>query len=73
MTPQERVEQAISRDRAAFRSHEQPNYEPSPADIALDLCDEDVSEGRYEGCSSELDLAASEYMALARRALGQED
>jgi hypothetical protein len=62
--PAERVERVIL---AAFAD----DHEPSPSEVAMELCDEDVANGDYEGCSGELDLAASEYMALASRALGK--
>ncbi len=42
---------------------------PSPSDLAMVLVEEDVAAGLYEGCSNELDLAASEYMAHAERVL----
>lgn len=63
--PRARVEKFIL---AAFDD----DYEPSPSDVAMGLCEEDVANGDYEGCSNELDLAASEYMALASRAYGKE-
>lgn len=47
-----------------------------PSDYAMELCDQDVDAGRYEGCSSELDMAASEYIAAGERfnlALQQEE
>lgn len=39
----------------------------TPMDIAMALIDEDVSRGEYEGCSVELELAASEYAGAAER------
>lgn len=60
----ERVEEFIL---ASFAE----DYEPDPSDVAMALCEEDVARGDYEGCSSELDLAASEYIALASRAYGR--
>lgn len=65
----ERVEENIARQRAAFRDHMNPTYEPSTQDVAMDLVDEDVAAGLYAACSTELDLAADEYMALAEEAL----
>lgn len=36
-------------------------------DVAAELIDQDVAAGEYEGCSTELELAYSEYVAAAER------
>lgn len=46
--------------------------EPTPHDVAMELIDDDVSRGEYEGCSSELELAASEYIAIAEKILKED-
>lgn len=43
----------------------------SPMDIAMFLTEDDVSAGEYDGCSFELDLAASEYAGRAERILNE--
>lgn len=40
-------------------------FEPSPDEVAAGLVDEDVAAGEYEGCSTDLDLAYTEYLARA--------
>jgi hypothetical protein len=65
MTPRDRVEQEILE---AFDN----DYEPSPDEVAAALVDADVSQGEYEGCSTDLEIAFTEYEALARRALTTE-
>ena len=42
-----------------------------PCDVAMEGTDRDVAAGEYEGCSSELEQAASEYEARAERLLAQ--
>ena len=38
-------------------------------DIATSLVEEDVERGDYEGCSTELEIAYSDYFAQAERFL----
>jgi hypothetical protein len=52
--PRERVETVILK---AFEE----NYEIGPDVVAEVLVDEDVSNGQYEGCSSELEMWFCEY------------
>ena len=37
------------------------------SELAMELIAQDVAAGEYEGCSSELELAYSEYVAAAER------
>jgi hypothetical protein len=46
------------------------DWEPHPSDVAMALIDEDVASGDL--AHEDIDLAASEYIAIAARLLGQE-
>jgi hypothetical protein len=61
-TPQ-RVEESILR---CFEA----DFNPTPDMVAEDLVDQDVSNGLYEGCSTELELAYQEFENEAVRQLG---
>ena len=41
----------------------------SAEDIAMAMIDQDVSRGEYEGCSTELELAFTEYVSMAKAVL----
>lgn len=56
-------------ERAVRQYEETVGRSPSPTEIAEALTDEDVANGEYEGCSTELELAASDYIARAERVL----
>jgi len=52
---------------AALHLAENTGRFPSPSDVAMALVEEDVERGEYEGCSTELEIAASGYLAIAER------
>jgi hypothetical protein len=56
-------------EQAALAYLETAGQLPSAFDLAMALTEEDVVNGEYEGCSPELDLAASDYIAAAERVL----
>ena len=57
-------------EAAAYEHLELTGRLPHATDIAMWLCEADVAEGLYSGCSGELDMAAGEYAAVAQRVLG---
>jgi hypothetical protein len=61
------VTDTTQRINKLLAEHGEPPGEIDATEIAMTLIDEDVAEGLYEGCSDELDLAASEYIAAAQR------
>lgn len=42
-----------------------------PSEVAMFLTDRDVAAGEYDGCSSDLEMAYSDYVAQAERILEQ--
>lgn len=49
----------------------EPPYDLSAQDIAMELVDQDVSAGEYEGCSSELEMAYEHYMNVVQAMLAE--
>jgi hypothetical protein len=69
-TTRERIRGVLGAYKEQPREH---GVLPDAWEIAMELVDEDVSAGEYEGCSPELDLAASEYLAAAQNLFDEDE